>query len=373
MEYYACSRQEGYTERRMELSWVEDAAVQDCVRGIEQLVRHYSRRTEDFLEFINEGPDYLDFVAMEETDVICLNTGGSQGEEQCIVPQERLVAIYPKEGTFVHGHPMAVVNADWVTPEQAAAGEVFIEFVLMEAQQEYITSYGFRPANPNVQAGFMFTEENGVQADFNTNIIAVPNDDVLIALQENWSLVRKQADVWLVIDVSGSMQEDGKLDQAKAAALAFLDNMDTSNRVGLAVFSDEVRVLVPLSNFETNAANIRNFIGGLRAVGGTELYGAVRDVVQLATSTDEGDRIRAVVLLSDGEHTGDSGLVLADATDAIRASRDSANPIILVPVAYGSGADVSALNSMAGASNTRVIFGDPNNINEVLQIISSYF
>lgn len=373
MEYYACARENGYTDRRMELSWVEDPQVQDCVRGIEQLVRHYSRRTEDFLEFIGQGPSYLDFVAMEETDIICLNTGGQQGEEVCNPPEEPLVAMYPKEGTFVHGHPIAIVNADWVTPEQREASRVFIDYVLMVPQQELIMSYGFRPANLDVELGYPFVEGNGVSPEFDFNIINIPADEVLIALQENWSLVRKQADIWLVIDTSGSMDQENKLDQAKQAALAFLDGMESNNRVGLALFNDDVEIRVPMANFETNEEMLRSHIAGLRANGGTELFMAVRDIVGELTGSAEGDRIRAVVLLSDGEDTGQFNMTLADATGAIRASQDSVNPVIVVPVAYGSGASINQLNAIALASNTQVVFGDPSNINEVLQIISSYF
>jgi hypothetical protein len=57
----------------------------------------------------------------------------------------------------------------------------------------------------------------------------------------------------------------------------------------------------------------------------------------------------------------------------VEASRDSLNPVILIPVAYGSDADVNALNSLARASSTRVQSGDPQSILGVLEIISSYF
>ena len=85
------------------------------------------------------------------------------------------------------------------------------------------------------------------------------------------------------------------------------------------------------------------------------------------------ERIRAVVLLSDGADTGDEGVTLNDAVVAIESSRNSLNPIILVPVAYGSDADVNALDALARASNTRVQSGDPQSILGVLEIISSYF
>ncbi len=374
MEFYACARENGFEGRRLELEQVYDEAVQDCVRGIEQLVRHYAARTEDFLPYIAQGPNYLDFVATEETDVICLNTGGRQGDEICNKPSERLVAIYPEDGTFWHEHPIAVVNADWVSVEQAEAGEVFIDFMLMEAQQELIMSYGFRPSNPDVEIAYPFVEENGVSPEGPTRVIDAPEEEVLTALRDSWSLVRKQADIILLFDVSGSMMTDGKMEQAKQAANAFLDNIEPNNRVALYTFSDGVTEVIPLEKMETVDARIRGFINGLRPDGGTEMYMAVRDVVTLMSENAEGsDRIRAVVLLSDGGDTGENGVTLNDALRAISNSKESKSPVVFVPVAYGSDADTQTLNSLARTAATQVIFGDPANIDEVLQVISAYF
>ncbi|MDX1994582.1 MAG: extracellular solute-binding protein [bacterium] len=378
MEYYACARQNGFDTPRLEMEQVRDQAVQDCVREIERLVRHYAARTEDFLPYIAQGPDYLDFLAVEEGDIICLNTGGQQGEEVCNQPQERLVAIYPSDGTFIHEHPIGIVNADWVTPEQRDASRVFIDFVLQPPQQELIMSYGFRPANPSVPLGYPFVAENGVDPDGLQTIIDIPDVQVLTTLQDNWSLVRKQADIWLVMDVSGSMEEDNRLGQAQEAALAFLDQMEPTNRIGLILFSDDVEIRVPMGNFETNQQQMRSHIQSLRAGGGTELYGAMLRALEEVNSLEDGDRIRSIVLLSDGEHTGDPNVTVGDVVEGIEASRESVNPVIVIPVAYGSDVQASteamrALNSIARSSATRVIFGDPSNIDDVLDIISSYF
>lgn len=234
-------------------------------------------------------------------------------------------------------------------------------------------SYGFRPANPDVELGYPFVRENGVTPEGPQNIIDIPESEVLIALQESWSLVRKQADILLLFDISGSMQNENKLEQAKTAAEAFLDNMEATNRVGLYLFNDHVEERVPLDNYETNESQLRSHIRGLRAEGGTELYLSIADVVEALNSQPDTERIRAVVLLSDGADTGDRGATLNEALDAINASDNSRNPVIVVPVAYGADADTNTLLSIARASATQVIFGDPENIQDVLRVISSYF
>ncbi|MBW4437443.1 MAG: substrate-binding domain-containing protein [Pleurocapsa minor GSE-CHR-MK-17-07R] len=368
-EFYAAARENGIDEERLTLSTVRSETVQESVRQIESLIRHYSSRTTEFIEYIAQGPEYLDFVALEENDLIRINRGLT-----AIQPPERLVALYPKEGTFWHEHPMGVVNADWTTPEQRAAANVFIDYVLTAPVQEVVMENGFRPANPDVELGFPFVAENGIDPAGPTRILNVPAPDVIAAVQQSWAFVKKQADITLLIDVSGSMGNEGKIDQAREAAEAFLRGMETNNRVSLAVFSDDVRVLVPLDDVESNFEAMYSNIRSLRANGGTELFQALTTIAtDLTAATEDEDRIRAIVVLSDGADTGDAGFTLNDAIEAIEASRNTLNPVIVIPVAYGSDADVNALNAIARASATRVQSGDASSISRILEIISSYF
>jgi Ca-activated chloride channel family protein len=367
-EFYASARSEGFTGRELNLEEVNRSEVQQGVRDIEQLIRHYSSRTTEFKEYIAQGPSYLDFVALEENDLIFINQGKTQYN-----PPEPLVALYPKEGTFWHEHPFGIVNADWVTPEQQEAARVFTDYVLTPAVQLRIMENGFRPANPDVELAFPFVPENGVTVEGPRTVLDVPDPEVIAAIQQSWAFVKKQADIYLLIDVSGSMLNDSKLEQAKQAAEAFLDGMESANRVGLALFNNDVEIRVPLDDFETNEQQLRANIRSLRADGGTELFASITQVVGLLSKDTETDRIRAIVVLSDGEDTGDQGYTLNDVVNTITASREDRNPIIVIPVAYGSDAKIIDLNAIARASATSVQSGDPANIQSVFEIISSYF
>jgi len=370
-EFYASARYVAGNRdvSRLTLDQVNDERVQAGVRRIENLIKHYSARTTEFIEYIAQGPDYLDFVALEENDLIFINLGKTQVRP----PPERLVALYPKEGTFWHEHPMGIVNADWTTPEQRSAASVFVDYVLLPENQRLIMEQAFRPANPDVALDFPFVEENGVDPNQPTTILDVPTPEVIAAVQQSWAFVKKQADVLLVIDISGSMQNEDKIGQARAAAEAFLNAMEATNRIGLMTFSDRITLNVGLDDTESNQVAMLSNIRNLRAEGGTELFQALTEAVRYMNSQPDENRIRAVVLLSDGADTGDSGFTLNDAVVAIEASRDALNPVIVIPVAYGSDADVNALNAIARASNTRVQSGSAGDILRVLEIISSYF
>ncbi len=369
-EYYASALYNAnFSGQRLTMAMVNDPAVQQGVRDIEALIRHYSRRTTEFKEYIAQGPEYLDFVALEENDLIYINQGKTE-----VKPPERLVALYPAEGTFWHEHPFGIVQADWVTDEQANAARTFADYVRTPLVQEKIMAAGFRPVIPDVEIGYPFVPELGVDKDQPSTVLFVPDPAVIAAIQENWSYVKKQADIWIVFDTSGSMQGD-KLSQAKEAALLFLDNTELQNRVGLITFNSEIHVDVPMGSLETNKGALKETIQSLNAEDNTALYDALIQTVGMFgddTADDNNNRIRAIVLLSDGADTA-STQKIREAKAAIEARRGDLNPVIVIPVAYGADADIQTLNSIARSSATKVQSGDPSNISQLLELISSYF
>ncbi len=363
-EFYASGRANADDPnfRRLTRDIVDDESVQDGVRRIESMIKHYSARTTEFKEYIAQGPDYLDFVALEENDLIFINQGKTSYQ-----PPEKLVALYPKEGTFWHEHPFAIPNADWVSPEQREAAKLFTEYVRSEKVQQAIMEAGFRPVNSAVQIGYPFVADLGVDPNQPSTVLDVPDPDVIAAVQTSWQFVKKQADILLVIDVSGSMEGD-KMEQAKEAAHRFLDRVPAQNRVGLTIFSDFVEEVVPVKPFETVENDIRTSIDNIYADGGTALFDAVMDA-STNIGDDDGDRIRAIVVLSDGQDTASVNTL----QEVMNLERGERNPTLIFPVAYGSDADINALNNIARTSSTKVLSGDPAGINELFELISSYF
>jgi Ca-activated chloride channel homolog len=367
-EFYASAfYNAGIPVRRLSLNEVRNAKVQEGVRAIESLIKHYSRRTTEFKEYIAQGPDYLDFVALEENDLIYINQGKTSYR-----PPERLVALYPAEGTFWHEHPFAIPNTDWVTPEQREAAKVFTQFILSAPIQQTVLTSGFRPANPDVPLGYPIVQELGVDPNQPKTVLEVPDPAVVAEIQQSWSFVKKQADIWLVIDISGSMRDNDKIGQARKAALAFLDGVERQSRIGLIVFAEKPQVIVTLDDYEKNKPRLTEAIQGLTAGGGTALYDALLASLSEFDVAGDAGRIRAVVVLSDGQDT-ESISKLNDVNRAVAGSREDNNPVIVIAVAYGQDADVQSLNSIARASSTKVQSGDPKDIQAVLQVISSYF
>jgi Ca-activated chloride channel family protein len=373
-EYYAAAHNAGYTDRRLTRDIVLDPDVLSGVRQIEQLIRHYAVRTDEYLNLIAQGPDYVDFVALEEADVLFLNGAfADQGFAPDIVPPEPLVALYPREGTVWHERPVGIVNADWVTPEQRAAAQVFVNYLLSPTVQTEIVSHGFRPVASPVNPGYPIVEEFGVNPRGPQTILDMPDTETIITIQQNWSLVKKPVDLFVLIDTSGSMNDDKKLEQAIIATPALIAGMEGSDRAGLAVFGDTFQVIQPVAPISLGQAGVLSGVENLQANGGTDLNTAVRDAVTIMNNLGDSNRIRAVVVLSDGVDPGQDGAGLEEAVQAITASQDDLNPVMVIPIAYGTDADVAALNDFAIASRTNAFSSDPDNIGATMQIIGSFW
>ena len=411
-EFSAAARLQGLGDgETLTIEYVEDRNVQSTVGNIEGLIRHYSARTTEFKNYVAKGPTYLDFVALEENDLLDINRGRT-----VYIPPEPLVALYPKEGTFIHGHPFAIPTeaAPWVTEEQRQAAREFTKFVLSEEIQEIIMAEGFRPVNKKVTLQCPICSKFGVDPQTPVTLPA-PNGEVLAKIQDLWEDVKKKADVLLLIDISGSMNDEGKIEAAKEAARLFVDSMSVRNRVGLATFNTRnlggtvqanFETLVPLSDvLESNKSILLEEIDNLEAVGGTNLYDATSRALAEMENFVAGQkisRIYSVVVISDGEDTyaefNPDTSQRVDLLEKIEEVSNSQKPIFVLPIAYitdlpenieckpyikapFSHPHVRILTDMANSSSTPISIGSvtavgsdgTSCIGKVLEILGSFF
>lgn len=102
-------------------------------------------------------------------------------------------------------------------------------------------------------------------------------------------------DTVLVIDRSGSMDESGKMEGAREAARAFVEQMRPGDRTALIAFDSRTDVLQP---FTSDQRTLLNAIDRLRPDGGTAFYDSVIAGVD-TLSMSEGRR--ALLVLTDGQ------------------------------------------------------------------------
>jgi Ca-activated chloride channel family protein len=105
--------------------------------------------------------------------------------------------------------------------------------------------------------------------------------------------------VALVVDKSGSMGTDDKMENAKLGAMEALEMLDARDRAAVIVYDSNAHVLVKATG-AGETENFRRKIGRVTAGGNTALYdGVVAGVSEISRFARDGAALR-VILLSDG-------------------------------------------------------------------------
>ena len=117
-------------------------------------------------------------------------------------------------------------------------------------------------------------------------------------------LTRDLLDVVLVLDTSGSMDDDDKLESMQAAATNAVNTLlnVVGNRVAIIEYNEYASLV---SGFTSNAASLIDDIDDLEAGGGTNIQHAFYDAHQLIKNrpSNNDDRKPVIILMSDGRPT----------------------------------------------------------------------
>lgn len=165
-----------------------DDNFQDWYREFGRNVTKFGDSTGTFMEeIVAYGPSRYDVVAVYESTAIehienaVARYGASYGG---------LAVVYPPV-TSVSDHPFCVLDADWVTAEEAEAARVFLDFLTSRKVQELALRYGFRPVDEDIPlegwgSPFGRYEANGVRLDL-PDEVEVPPGNVLNTMLEFWA------------------------------------------------------------------------------------------------------------------------------------------------------------------------------------------
>ena len=144
---------------------------------------------------------------------------------------------------------------------------------------------------------------------------------------------REDAALTFVIDTSGSMEREGRLELVKDAIRLLVDGLDRNDTVAIVTFGDDARVLLEPTK-ATDARLILSVIDELQPGGSTNLEAGLRMGYELARSSLTENGIDRVVLASDGV----ANVGLTDPIGILGGiRRDAAAGIELVSVGVGMG------------------------------------
>jgi len=230
---------------------------------------------------------------------------------------------------------------------------------------------GFRPADLNAKPEGRVTAAAGADPAQPARVLGLPEPRVLDRIRRTWRADRKPANVLLVVDTSGSMNDENRLARAKGGLRTFLREVSPNDRIGLTIFSDRIQPLVAIGQ---RRGELPSLVDRLIADGGTAVYEAAAQGLDEVRKLKDKERINAVVLLTDGEDT-DSSLDAEAVVRKAAAQGDSEDQVRVFTIAYSAGAQGAAetLKRIAQASGGQAYTGDTEDIETVYRSISSFF
>jgi len=360
-EYYsATGKREGLT-----VADVDKPKVRQEIKDIERSIVHYGDTTDYFAAQLKKlGPAYASAVAMEEATLVAFNQGRTG---------TKLVGLYPPEGTFFSDDPYIVLNAPWVTPAQRAGATAFGKFLQEQITPAKAARYGFRPGDPAKRPMAPIDAQHGANPAEPKRVLGLPQPEVLDRVLRAWRQDRKPANIMLVLDTSGSMSEEGKLDSAKRGLRVFLGQLSPNDRVGLISFNDQIFYNQRVDPFSQDRARLLGQINQLFPGGETAVYDASEAGLKAIQQLHDPTRINAVVVLTDGEDNQSHQTATELASKLQQQARSEGLTVRVYTIAYGSEANRAELERIAAASGGKGYQGDTSDIESVYRSISSFF
>lgn len=176
------------------------------------------------------------------------------------------------------------------------------------------------------------------------------------------SAAPQPADVVLVIDVSGSMNDYDKLDAAKQAALTFIDQLySTIDQVAIVGFSNYAFIVQDLTS---NMEQARTAVDELETLSGTDIAGGLQEAVRVLTGSSRRSSAKGVVvLLSDGQ---------SGRSEALLASEEAQElDITIYTISLGSDADRQLMEDIATGSYNHYHSPTTAQLNQVYELIQT--
>jgi VWFA-related protein len=150
---------------------------------------------------------------------------------------------------------------------------------------------------PNVTVYVSVTNSAGEPVGVDASTIQIQENGEVMQLVDIRGGGEGEADpltTMLVIDISGSMDKNGKLDAAKEAAKAYVTQMRAGDQAGLITFDTETYYVQPIT---TDTVALINAIDGLQTGGDTSMFDALIEAEKaLANTTGR----KAIIVLADG-------------------------------------------------------------------------
>jgi len=353
----------------------EEAATAETtlayVRAVEATVRFYGEGEDIVVQRLAaEGRNFLDAFVAQEQVVIAWNQAQ---------PGERLVAIYPAEGTLWADHPLALLELGMpgeapITDNQRRTYQAFVNYLTAAEVQKQLLSTGYRPADLDIRLDGTGSPFTGDAVDWRQpqTTLQIPATSVVEVVQNVWWYTKRPTNIYLVVDTSGSMEENDKIGLTRVALRSFVDQIrGDRDQVGLITFATNVNLVRPLQPLDdAGRTQLHTAIDQLIASGNTALIDGVWEAYNRLMTEGNPESINAIVVMTDGQENSSRQSLSALQR---RIQQEQGMQIVIFTIAFGSDADEKLMRSMAEMGGGQYRRATETDIEDLYKIISTYF
>ena len=354
----------GHTAGGLTPAEVSDPGTTVPVRRQEARIVHYGDTASAFLDqMAHYRRRYASWVITQEASLVRFNV-----DHAGVRP--RLVAIYPSDGTYLADYPLTVMSpaAPWSDPLSQAAGVRFRRWLFDNVTAGQIASQGFRSGPISQQALPPIDRRHGANPD-PPAVIPLPAPAVVDQIQRAWPLVRRPADIGLVVDARCLGHGGGR--SAGSGVSTLLDGFSRRDRVGLWTAEATAVERVAPDRLGRVENDIRLHVKAMTPTATTALFDAVAAARNGIAGLPGTDRLRGVIVLSDGQSDG-SKLPLDDLVAELRRPAGS-DRVRVFAAACTPDSDLQLLRQMAYAAQGDAFDYDESDIGKVYRSLSSYY
>jgi Ca-activated chloride channel family protein len=290
-----------------------------------------------------------------------------------------LTLIYPKEGIVTADYPLMLFNQ----AKKAQYDKVVAFFKKDDAQKWLMANTYRRPVSASITPdSAMFGNHLLVEVPFPGNISVL--DELLTSYLDKQ---RMPGHVYFVLDTSGSMGDNGGIQQLRTA-LQNLAGADSSlsgryarlrqrEKVTVIEFAGNIKSLTDYSMgsdgqvMKTELKRFSDSAGNLQAGGGTAIFDAVAKALQLAGANAKAEPgyLQSIVVMTDGQ--SNEGMSPDNFAGYYKALTPDAKRIRIFGVLFGNDASKDQIQSLADVSGGAVFDGS-SSLSSVFKKIRGY-
>jgi Ca-activated chloride channel family protein len=227
--------------------------------------------------------------------------------------------------------PLSTFALDVDTASYSIARQWISEGVVPPSEsvrvEEYVNSFDYDYSSP--RDGLTVLAEAGPSPFDEDNVIVRLGVQAEVVSERD----RPDASLTFVIDTSGSMDQDDRIDLVKTSLIRLVEELRDDDEIAIVTYGSDGRVVLEPTRVR-DADRIIDAIEKLEPRGSTNLEAGLRLGYGLADETFDRDRINRVILTSDG--VANAGLT--DPDSLVRMIRDDADRgVQLISVGVGMG------------------------------------